>query len=63
MKIVTCIVLEDQEPARMLMRHYLNKIEDVELTQSFDNAVEASDFLEHNTVDLIFTDIDRKSVV
>ena len=26
--------------------------------ESFDNAVEASDFLEHNTVDLIFTDID-----
>ena len=58
MKIITCIVLEDEEPARLLMRHYLNKIEDVELTQSFDNAVEASDFLEHNTVDLIFTDID-----
>ena len=58
MKIITCIVLEDEEPAQMLMRHYLNKIEDVELTQSFDNAVEASDFLENNTVDLIFTDID-----
>ena len=58
MKIITCIVLEDEEPAQMLMRHYLNKIEDVELTESFDNAVEASDFLEHNTVDLIFTDID-----
>ena len=58
MKIITCIVLEDEEPARMLMRHYLNKIEDVELIESFDNAVEASDFLEHNTVDLIFTDID-----
>ena len=58
MKIITCIVLEDEEPARMLMRHYLNKIEDVELTESFDNAVEASDFLERNTVDLIFTDID-----
>ena len=58
MKIITCIVLEDQEPAQMLMRHYLNKVEDVELIESFDNAVEASDFLEHNTVDLIFTDID-----
>ena len=58
MKIITCIVLEDQEPAQMLMRHYLNKIEDVELVKIFDNAVEASDFLEGNTVDLIFTDID-----
>ena len=58
MKIITCIVLEDEEPARMLMRHYLNKIEDVELIESFDNAVEASDFLERNTIDLIFTDID-----
>jgi DNA-binding LytR/AlgR family response regulator len=58
MDSIRCIVLEDEEPAQKLMRHYINKMPDVELMEVFDNALEAADFLEDNDVDLIFTDID-----
>ncbi|MES2518839.1 MAG: LytTR family DNA-binding domain-containing protein [Bacteroidota bacterium] len=58
MKTIRCIVLEDEEPAQNLMRNYINRIPALELVEVFDNALEASDFLEDNTVDLIFTDIE-----
>lgn len=58
MKKIRCIVLEDEEPAQNLMRNYFNRIPELELVEVFDNALEASDFLEDNTVDLIFTDIE-----
>jgi DNA-binding LytR/AlgR family response regulator len=58
MKIMRCIVLEDEEPAQNLLRHYFKRIPELELVEVFDNALEATDFLEANTIDLIFTDID-----
>jgi DNA-binding LytR/AlgR family response regulator len=58
MKKIRCIVLEDEEPAQNLMRNYFNRLPELELVEVFDNALEASDFLEDNTVDLIFTDIE-----
>ncbi|MEY4538795.1 MAG: hypothetical protein RLZZ306_552 [Bacteroidota bacterium] len=58
MKIIRCIVLEDEEPAQNLMRNYINRIPEIELIEVFDNALDASDFLETNSVDLIFTDIE-----
>jgi DNA-binding LytR/AlgR family response regulator len=58
MKKIRCIVLEDEEPAQNLMRNYFNRIPELELVEVFDNALEASDFLEDNTIDLIFTDIE-----
>jgi DNA-binding LytR/AlgR family response regulator len=58
MKIISCIVLEDEEPAQNLLRHYFKRMPELELIEVFDNALEASDFLENNTVDLIFTDIE-----
>jgi DNA-binding LytR/AlgR family response regulator len=58
MKIINCIVLEDEEPAQNLMRNYLNRMPEMNLVEVFDNAIEAADFLDNNTVDLIFTDID-----
>lgn len=57
MKTLRCIVLEDEEPAQNLIRNYLSRISSIELLQVFDNALEASNFLTHQTVDLIITDI------
>jgi DNA-binding LytR/AlgR family response regulator len=58
MKTIRCIVLEDEEPAQNLMRNYFNRIPELELVEVFDNAIEATDFLTENTIDLIFTDIE-----
>jgi DNA-binding LytR/AlgR family response regulator len=58
MKIISCIVLEDEEPAQMLMRHYFNQIPEVNLLDVFGNAIEAADFLKKTSVDLVITDIE-----
>ena len=58
MTSLRCIVLEDEEPAQNLMRNYFNRMPELELIEVFDNALEASNFLEENTVDLILTDIE-----
>lgn len=57
MKTLRCIVLEDEEPAQNLIKNYLSRIQSIELLQVFDNAIEASNFLAHQVVDLIITDI------
>jgi DNA-binding LytR/AlgR family response regulator len=58
MKIIRCIVLEDEEPAQNLMRNYFNRMPEIELVEVFDNALEATDFLKVQNIDLIFTDIE-----
>lgn len=58
MKIIRCIVLEDEEPAQNLMRNYFNRMPKLELVEVFDNALDASQFLENNSIDLILTDIE-----
>jgi DNA-binding LytR/AlgR family response regulator len=58
MKMIRCIVLEDEEPAQNLMRNYFNRMPELELVEVFDNALDASQFLENNSIDLIITDIE-----
>lgn len=58
MNSIRCIVLEDEEPAQNLMRNYINRMPELELVEVFDNALEATNFLEENSVDLIITDIE-----
>lgn len=53
-----CIVIDDEPLALMQMQNYVARVPFLELVESFDNAVEARDFLgTDNTVDLIFVDI------
>jgi DNA-binding LytR/AlgR family response regulator len=58
MNILSCVVLEDEEPAQKLLRHYANQIPEINMLAIFDNAIEATDFLNHTSVDLIITDIE-----
>ncbi|MBE6192698.1 MAG: response regulator transcription factor [Rikenellaceae bacterium] len=53
-----CIVIDDEPLALMQMQNYVARVPFLELVESFDNAVEARDFLgTDNSVDLIFVDI------
>ena len=52
-----CIIIEDQIPAQRIIKRYLEKYPNLELKQSFTNAVDARDWLQENKVDLIFLDI------
>ena len=53
-----CIIIDDEPLARELIASHLVNFESFELIDSFENALKAYSFLETNTVDLIFLDIE-----
>lgn len=53
-----CIIVDDEPLARELIASHLMNFESFELIDSFENALKAYTFLENNTVDLIFLDIE-----
>ncbi len=55
--MIKCIVIEDELPARALLRTYLSELSEWQLVADFDNAIEAMGFLARHPVDVIFLDI------
>jgi DNA-binding LytR/AlgR family response regulator len=53
-----CIIVDDEPLARELIASHLAHFENFELIDSFENALKAYAFLESNTIDLIFLDIE-----
>lgn len=53
-----CIIVDDEPLARELIASHLVNFESFELIDSFENALKAYTFLETNTIDLIFLDIE-----
>ncbi len=52
-----CIIVEDEQPARELLKMYLDELGEFELVKAFDNAFAAFTFLQTTSVDLMFLDI------
>jgi DNA-binding LytR/AlgR family response regulator len=52
------IILEDEEMSRISLEHLCEKIKDVEIAASFDNGLNALEYLKSNDVDLIFLDVE-----
>lgn len=57
MSTVKCIIVDDEPLAIEIMESYVQKVEQLELKGSFRNAVTAFSFLQQNSIDLIFLDI------
>lgn len=57
-----CILIDDEPLAREGLKNILSNVASVELLESFSNALDASDFLLHNQVDLVFLDIEMASL-
>lgn len=53
-----CIIVDDEPLARELIASHLENFEGFELIDSFENALKTYSFLEHNSVDLMFLDIE-----
>ena len=53
-----CIIIDDEPLARELIETHLSHFDGFELQATFENALKAYAFLETNTVDLIFLDIE-----
>ena len=52
-----CLIIDDEQPARELIKAYLEVLPDFEIVGLFDNAVDGFIYLQSNEVDLLFLDI------
>lgn len=54
---INCIAIDDEPLALDKIRAYIERIGYLRLLQTFDNGIDAMDFMKSNKVDLIFLDI------
>lgn len=52
-----CIVVDDDEMSRNLIKHYIEKTTFLNFVCDFSNAIEASNYLKEDNVDIIFLDV------
>jgi DNA-binding LytR/AlgR family response regulator len=57
MKVLKCLVVDDEELARILLKTYIEKTESLTLIGSTENPLEALQMLQNQEVDLLFLDI------
>ena len=55
--MISCIIVEDELPAREELKYFLNEEKEIRLVAEFDNPLDTLNFLESNIVDAIFLDI------
>jgi DNA-binding LytR/AlgR family response regulator len=56
-KKIRCLVIDDELPAREILKKHITGVEALELCGTCSNAVEAISFLKDNRIDLLFLDI------
>lgn len=52
-----CLIVDDEPPALKILQSYLENTDNLELTGTCNNALEAMQFLKQHPVDLVFLDI------
>lgn len=55
--MLSCIIVEDEFPAREELKYFIGKNKDFKLVSEFENPIDALNFLENTYVDVIFLDI------
>lgn len=56
-KVIRCLIVDDEPPAREVIRRYIEELPMLQLVGECSNAVQVMSFLQQQTVDLIFLDI------
>lgn len=54
---IKCLIIDDEPLAINVIKNHLKEFNNIELINSFNNAIDALSFLKDNTIDLIFLDI------
>lgn len=57
MRTIKCLVVDDEELARTLLKTYIDKIDFLELVADFESPIDAMQVLKDNVIDIIFLDI------
>ena len=55
--MISCIIVEDELPAREELKYFIDEEKEIKLIAEFDNPLDTLTFLEKNAVDAIFLDI------
>jgi two-component system, LytTR family, response regulator len=56
-KPIRCLIVDDEPPARGVIRHYIEQVPSLSIAGECENAIQAFSFLQQHPVDLIFLDI------
>lgn len=54
---IKCLIIDDEPLAINVIKNYLQQIDNFDIAETFNNAIEALNYLKSNTVDVIFLDI------
>lgn len=60
--VINCIVIDDEPLAISKLTGFIEKVPELKLNRSFDNAIEAIGWLKENPADLIFLDIQMEQL-
>lgn len=55
--MLTCIIIDDEQHALDLLKEYISQVPYLDLKESFDKPLEALHYINQNSIDLIFVDI------
>lgn len=55
--IIKCLIIDDEPLAVNILKNYLQQVEGFDVLETFNNAIEALNFVKNNTVDVVFLDI------
>jgi two-component system, LytTR family, response regulator len=60
--MITCIIVDDEQPAIDVLEHYVKQIPSLKLLASFTNPLQALQLLNERPVDLLFLDIQMPEI-
>lgn len=52
-----CIIIDDDATARLIIKNFCSKAENLDVVEEFSSAIDAIKYLNSNTIDLVFLDI------
>ena len=62
-KKISCLIIDDEPPARDILKKYIEGVDLLQLAGECSNAVETLSFLQNNTVELLFLDINMPHIL
>jgi DNA-binding LytR/AlgR family response regulator len=57
-----CVIIDDEPLALTLIASYMERLPQLQLLRSFDDAIAGAEFLRHHPVDLVFLDIQMPDI-
>ncbi|WP_298540183.1 LytTR family DNA-binding domain-containing protein [uncultured Aquimarina sp.] len=55
--MLKCLIIDDEELARALLKTYIDKLDFIDIIGSFENPIDAMESLKNESIDVVFLDI------